>query len=212
MRKMLFSFVIFCLLLGKAFADGDTSLKVQALINNGLFKNKTEIMSLSLNLTPSEKETLINRNKINGYFPMYMQSGLGFGVGSFLTKDYVAGSIHCGIDVVCNVVMISMFAVYAKNVMGVAEGNKSMDDIISAYKKYLYAGVGTLVVLLVNRIAQIVTLTLHVNKYNNTLSEVFDGASSNSKAGGKMAVNLIPIIEENKLGLGLNFAIPKKTS
>ena len=142
---------------------------------------------------------------------MYMQYALGYGIGSFITKDYVAGAIHCTIDVVCDVVMIAMFATYVKTVFGVVEGSAGFDDVYKAAKGYLYAGIGTAVVLLINRIAQAITLTVHVNKWNNTLTEVFAGASS-SKNSGKMAINLVPIIEENKFGLGLNFALPKKAS
>lgn len=211
MKKVLFSFVIFlCLFTGKAFADGDTLLKVQSLINKGLFKNKLEIMSLASNLSSSEKESLINRNKINGYFPMYLNSGLGYGIGSFIAKDYIGGAIHCAIDVTCDVIMISMFAVYAKSIFGAAEGRSSIDDVYNNAKKYLFAGIGTALVLIVNRIAQVISLTVHVNRYNNTLAEVFVGASSSNNA--KMAINLVPIIEENRFGLGLNFAIPKKAS
>lgn len=211
MKKVFISFIVLCLFLGRAFADGDTSIKVQSLINKGLFKNKTEIMSLASNLSASEKEALINRNKINGYFPMYMNSGLGYGIGSFIAKDYIAGSIHCAIDVTCDIIMISMFAIYAKSVFGGIEGKNKFDDVYKNAKNYLYAGIGTALVLIVNRIAQVISLTVHVNRYNNTLAEVFAGASS-PKNNGKMAINLVPIIEPDKFGLGLNFAIPKKSS
>lgn len=212
MKKVFISFVVvFVLFVGKAFADGDTAIKVQSLINKGLFKNKMEIMSLASNLSASEKEGLINRNRINGYFPMYMQSGLGYGIGSFLTKDYIAGAVHCTIDVVCDVVMIAMFATYAKSAFGAVEGKNGFDDVYNSAKKYLIGGIVTTAILLVNRIAQVITLTVHVNRYNNTLADVFAGASSSNNSG-KMAVNLVPIIEENKFGLGLNFAIPKKSS
>ena len=210
-KVILFLVVVSCMFVGKLFADGDTSIKVQALINKGLFKNQLEIMSLASNLSPSEKETLINRNKINGYFPMYMNSGLGYGIGSFIAKDYVGGAIHCSIDVACDIVMISMFAIYAKNVFGTIEGKNGIDDVYNSAKTYLYAGIGTALVLIVNRVAQVISLTVHVNKYNNTLTEVFAGASSSGNKG-KMAINLIPIIEPDKFGLGLNFAIPKKSS
>jgi len=212
MKKVFISFVVVVVLfVGKAFADGDTAIKVQSLINKGLFKNKMEIMSLASNLTASEKETLISRNKMGGYFPMYMQYALGYGIGSFITKDYVAGAIHCTIDVVCDVVMIAMFATYVKSFFGVVDRTSGFDDVYKAAKNYLYAGIGTAVVLIINRIAQAITLTVHVNRYNNTLADVFAGASSSNNSG-KMAVNLVPIIDENKFGLGLNFAIPKKSS
>ena len=213
MRKFIvFLVVIFSLFVGKAFADGDTSIKVQALINKGLFRNKSEIISLSSNLSASEKEGLINRNKINGYFPMYMNSGLGFGIGSFIAKDYIGGAIHCTIDVVCDIVMISMFATYARSVFGAVEGRNGIDDVYNNAKSYLYAGIATALIVLINRVAQVISLTVHVNRYNSTLAEVFAGASSSSNTG-KVAVNLVPIVDnEKRLGLGLNFAIPKKNS
>ena len=60
---------------------------------------------------------------------MYMNSGLGYGIGSFIAKDYVGGAIHCSIDVACDIVMISMFAIYAKNVFGTIEGKNGIDDV-----------------------------------------------------------------------------------
>ncbi|MGP1438267.1 MAG: P13 family porin [Treponema sp.] len=211
MKKIFISLVVvFSLFVGKAFADGDTSIKIQSLINKGLFKNKMEIMSLASNLSSSEKESLINRNKINGYFPMYLNSGLGFGIGSFIAKDYIGGAIHCTIDVACDVIMISMFALYAKSIFGAVEGRNGIDDIYNSAKNYLYAGIATALIVVVNRIAQIISLTVHVNRYNNTLTEVFAGASSSNT--GKMAVNVIPVVDKDKLGIGLNFAIPKRNS
>lgn len=215
MKRICIFFVIVSLFVGKVFADGDTVLRVQSLINKGLFKNKLEIMSLSSNLTSNEKENLINRNKINGYFPMYMNSGLGYGIGSFIAKDYVGGSIHCAIDVACDVIMIAMFAVYIKSAFDpISNGYHTgdADKIVKNARNYLYAGIATSLVLIVNRIAQIVSLTVHVNKYNNTLAEVFVGASASNNNSGKVAFNLVPIVDEKSFGFGINFALPKRNS
>lgn len=209
MRKIVLSFVVFSLFVARVFANGDEAVKVQALINKGLFKNKAEIVSLASSLSLDEKEVLIDRNRITGYFPMYMNSGFGFGIGSFIAKDYIGGAVHCSIDLACNVIMISMFATYSRAVFGAAEGRNGLDDIYYSVKKYLITGIATAFIVVINRVAQIISLAIHVHRYNATLAEVL--ASGSSSSTEKAAVSLVPILDENKFGLGLNFAIPKKS-
>ena len=138
-------------------ADGDSFLKAQSLIERGLFKNRVAIQSLAGNLTSAEKATLIENNKLYGTFPVYMNSALGFGIGSFLAKDYLGGSIHCSIDVACDVLMIAMFAVYVKSIMDPISSHEMIDGdkVFRNAKNYLYAGIATALVVLVNRIAQV---------------------------------------------------------
>jgi len=180
------------------------------LIDGGLFKNTSQITEFSGQLTSEEKSRLIDDNRLDATFPMYMNGALGYGIGSFLAKDYIGGAVHCSIDVACNVVMIAMFAVYAKSLFsplsnkGFSAGDA--DSIVKNMKNYLYAGIATTVILLVNRIAQIVSVTVHVNKYNRTLSQVLAGT-----AGNKTAVNLFPILDDRKFGLGINFSIPRRS-
>lgn len=205
MKKFFLLFVL--LLFSKTVylsASGDVALKVQSLIDEGLFRNKLQISELSGTLTVDEKSKLIEDNKIDATFPMYMNGVLGFGVGSFLAKDYIGGAVHCSIDVACNVVMIAMFTIYAKSLFdplsnkGFSE--EDADNILKNMKRYMYAGIATMLVLLVNRIAQLVSVTVHVNKYNRTLSQVLAGTATD-----KVAVNLFPILDEKKFGLGISF-------
>lgn len=211
MKKTLLLFAL--VLFSKAVflsASGDAVLKVQSLIDGGLFKNTSQITEFSGQLTSEEKSRLIDDNKLDATFPMYMNGALGYGIGSFLARDYIGGAVHCSIDVACNVVMIAMFAVYAKSLFsplsnkGFSAGDA--DSIVKNMKNYLYAGIATTVILLVNRIAQIVSVTVHVNKYNRTLSQVLAGT-----AGNKTAVNLFPILDDRKFGFGINFSIPQRS-
>lgn len=191
-------------------ASGDAVLKVQSLIDGGFFKNKSQISELSGSLTSDEKSRLIEDNKIDATFPMYMNGALGYGIGSFLAKDYIGGAVHCAIDVTCNVVMIAMFSVYMKSVLkpfsDKSFSGNDADSIVKNMKNYLYAGIATTVVLLINRIAQLVSLTVHVNKYNRTLSQVLAGGTDK-----KVAVNVFPILDDKKFGLGVSFDIPNRS-
>ena len=65
-------------------ASGDAVLKVQSLIDGGFFKNKSQISELSGSLTSDEKSRLIEDNKIDATFPMYMNGALGYGIGFLL--------------------------------------------------------------------------------------------------------------------------------
>ena len=211
MRKFLFFFVL--IVFSKTmslYASGDAVLKVQSLIDGGFFKNKSQISELSGNLTSEEKSRLIEDNKIDATFPMYMNGALGYGIGSFLAKDYIGGAVHCSIDVACNVVMIAMFSVYMKSVLKPFSDNSfsgsDVDSITKNMKNYLYAGIATTVILLVNRIAQLVSLTVHVNKYNRTLSQVLAGGTDSKKT-----VSIFPILDDKKFGLGVSFDLPSRS-
>lgn len=213
MKKVLF-FVILLVSVGfHLFADGDTFLKVQSLIDRGLFKNRNAIQVLAGNLTTAEKAKLIEDNKIYGTFPVYMNSALGFGVGSFLAKDYIGGAVHCSIDVACDVVMIAMFATYAKSLLDPVSKHDvpDPDKVINNAKNYLYAGIATTIVLLVNRIAQVISVRVHIGNYNASVSEILlGGGSSSSNSNGKVAFNLIPVMDEKRIGIGFNIALPNK--
>lgn len=193
-------------------ADGETFLKVQSLIERGLFRNKEAIQSLAGNLTTAEKAKLIEDNRLYSSFPVYMNSALGYGIGSFLAKDYVGGAVHCSIDIACDVVMISMFAVYAKSVIDPISNHSAPDPdrVLKNAKNYLYAGIATAVVLLVNRIAQVISVRVHIGNYNASLSEILLGGGSSSTPSGKAAFNLIPVMDEKRVGIGFNIALPNR--
>jgi len=212
MKKVLFFVILLVGVGAHVFADGESFLKVQSLIDRGLFRNKSEIQSLAGSLTTAEKAKLIEDNKLYGSFPVYMNSALGYGVGSFLAKDYVGGAVHCSIDIACDVVMIAMFAVYAKSILDpISDHNvPNPDKVINNAKNYLYAGLATTVVLLVNRIAQVVSVRVHIGKYNASLSEILLGGGSSSNPDGKAAFNLIPVMDEKRIGIGVNIALPNK--
>ena len=210
MKKYIFcSLVMLITCVTNVFSDGENVLRVQSLIESGLFKNKMEISSLAPNLTAEEKSRLIEDNRLNSVFPMYMNGAIGFGIGSFLAKDYIAGSIHCAIDVACDVVTIAMFAIYAKSMFGSFSNGNGLDTVLRSAKIYLYTGIASALVLLVNRIAQVVSVTAHVNKYNATLVKVLAGDSSGNN---KVAFSIFPVVEPKQFGIGFNIALPKKVS
>ena len=173
MKKCIFcSLVMLITCVTNVFSDGENVLRVQSLIESGLFKNKMEISSLAPNLTAEEKSRLIEDNRLNSVFPMYMNGAIGFGIGSF------------------------------------SNGN-DLDTVLRSAKIYLYTGIASALVLLVNRIAQVVSVTAHVNKYNATLVKVLAGDSSGNN---KMAFSIFPVVEPKQFGIGFNIALPKKIS
>src|SRR5574344_1444647 len=61
------------------------------LIEAGLFANKDRIEQEALNLTNEDKLLLYDQYNISPVAPYILNTFLGFGIGSFMEKDYAAG-------------------------------------------------------------------------------------------------------------------------
>ncbi len=203
MKKIIFGILLFILTF---LLNAESALtEMQTYINKGLYKNNSKIERLSEELTIEERALCIKNNTLKLRIPLLLNGLVGYGVGSFLNKDYIAGGIHCSIDTLCFITSWTMNIFYGytfmKHLYGHC-GDISIAELVSATmndsKQYRYVSLINTGIILLNRIAQMTTLALHTRKYNNVLYKTL---SPKPVVDGNLYC--IPVIGGNTLGLAV---------
>ncbi|CEM60959.1 P13 family porin [Treponema phagedenis] len=197
-KKLLF--FCFMLITAEVLSAQSNFAKIQLLIDKGLHKNKAEIALLAADLTDQERVTLLNRNTLSLDIPMLLNGVIGFGSGSFVNKDYIAGGIHCGIDVACTITSITVGYLYSTRMMNSATSYDS-DKMLKDTKIVLYTAITGFSVLAINKIAQLITLPVYTNKYNAALHDALLGQGVAAKKPVK--IQLFPVFVPENIGLAL---------
>jgi len=116
-------FVIFLLFIMGIIVSGiaedtsngtDSTVKIAFLLEDGLWKNEKEIRNESINLNSMQKLMLYEDYKKSAGVPFVCNFLLGFGIGSFVQKDYTGGFIGLGGDLLGYIVMLSGFSMTAE--------------------------------------------------------------------------------------------------
>ena len=186
-------------------------LRIDELIKDGLFKNKTLISQQALLLADEQRLNLQGQYRLGYVKPLLFNCLLGFGIGNFINKDRVGGITHVVIDsLAVGTVVTAGFIYVGEALMGLfllpvlvlGQDDKQVSDTFSSIDKTMkiskiivQAGLG---VLLVNRLASIISVSVHTSKYNRTLKEALTPAKA------EVSIHTVPIIAPNQFGLALN--------
>ena len=186
-------------------------LRIDELIKDGLFKNKTLISQQALLLADEQRLNLQGQYRLGYVKPLLFNCLLGFGIGNFINKDRVGGITHVVIDsLAVGTVVTAGFIYVGEALMGlfllpvlvlgqdgkqVSDTFSSIDKTMKISKIIVQAGLG---VLLVNRLASIISVSVHTSKYNRTLKEALTPAKA------EVSIHTVPIIAPNQFGLALN--------
>lgn len=184
---------------------------IEELIKGGLFKNKMLISQQAALLPEAQRLMLQERYSLGYVKPILFNSLLGFGIGNFINKDRVGGITHAVIDSVAVTTIIlagsiymggTMMTVFATPLVIVGQGDKEVEEFYSSIKHNMniskiivQVGLG---VFLANKLASIISVSVHTAKYNKTLKEAL------SPARPAVSVRALPIIAPNALGLALS--------
>lgn len=184
---------------------------IEELIKGGLFKNKMLISQQAALLPEAQRHMLQERYSLGYVKPILFNSLLGFGIGNFINKDRVGGITHAVIDSVAVTTIIlagsiymggTMMTVFATPLVIVGQGDKEVEEFYSSIKHNMniskiivQVGLG---VFLANKLASIISVSVHTAKYNKTLKEAL------SPARPAVSVRALPIIAPNALGLALS--------
>ena len=184
---------------------------IEELIKGGLFKNKMLISQQAALLPEAQRLMLQERYSLGYVKPILFNSLLGFGIGNFINKDRVGGITHAVIDSVAVTTIIvagsvymggAMMTVFATPLVIVGQGDKEVEEFYSSIKHNMniskiivQVGLG---VFLVNKLASIISVSVHTAKYNKTLKEAL------TPARPAVSVRALPIIAPNALGLALS--------
>ena len=175
-------------------------LTVNQLISKNLFKNKDLISEYSQKLNNEQILLIQKKYQKDLAVPLLLNGFVGFGSGNFACGDMLGGGIHAAIDglSVLSVLtmqfinLVDLFSTTSSDFQtGLAAFDRRMK--ISSYVAYSAGSI-----MLVNRIASLITASLYVKRYNQTLNEVL------IKKAPKVSFTPIPIISPEGVGLALN--------
>jgi roadblock/LC7 domain-containing protein len=186
MKKVVFGLMFLCLA-AAAFADDGTVSSISGMIKSDLFKNQSNIQSLSQSLTSTEKMALYTEYKKDPWVPFLVNFLVGAGVGSFIEGDTTGGVIALTGDLVgLGSVLIGVSA-YASEVY---------------WDPYTTKGVGLTtfgyIVLIGSRIFEIVRPFTYTARYNSTLKQ-----SLNYIEG----LSFVPTFENGVAGISLSYSV-----
>ncbi len=78
----------------------ESFFSITTLLDEGLKKNKVEIMNESMFLTDFDRYSLYESHKNSAIGPFFLNLCLGFGIGSFVQGDNLGGGITLALDIV----------------------------------------------------------------------------------------------------------------
>ena len=185
---------------------------IEELIKGGLFKNKMLISQQAALLPEAQRLMLQERYSLGYVKPILFNSLLGFGIGNFINKDRVGGITHAVIDSLAVGTIVIAGSVYMGGVLteilllpifvAAGQGGKETEALCSSIEQTMKSseiivqvGLG---VFLVNKLASIISVSVHTAKYNKTLKEAL------TPARPAVSVRALPIIAPNALGLALS--------
>jgi|GEM_PF-408197 hypothetical protein len=185
---------------------------IEELIKGGLFKNKMLISQQAALLPEAQRLMLQERYSLGYVKPILFNSLLGFGIGNFINKDRAGGITHAVIDSLAVGTIVIAGSVYMGGVLteilllpifvAAGQGGKETEALFSSIEQTMkiseiivQVGLG---VFLVNKLASIISVSVHTAKYNKTLKEAL------TPARPAVSVRALPIIAPNALGLALS--------
>lgn len=160
-------------------SDDDVYRQIVFLLDQGLFKNKDQILTLSPALTFSQKNTLYATYEKSGAVP-FLLNFLPCAVGSWVQKDFVSAGIITGIDALALIFILADFS------------DEESDGTLSETGLIMYLGATAFA---------LIRPWFYANKYNNTLSF--------SLNRGTVSLTVLPIIEptQNRYGIAAHITL-----
>lgn len=182
-------------------------LQIEELIQQGLFKNKDLINQQAILLTEEQRLNIQEQYRLGYVKPLLFNSLLGFGIGNFVNKDRAGGIAHVVIDSLAAGTIIVAGCIYSAGAlittlslpiivsMPDSAPLSSIMKTMEISKTIVQIGFG---VFLANKLASIISVSVHTSKYNKTLTEALTPAKA------EISIQALPIIAPNQFGLALN--------
>lgn len=174
--------------------------QVEDLLEDGLYENQDEIITIVPLLTPSEITSLYSKNKISGVLDTLENTLFGFGIGSFTSGDLKGGLIQLGLEgggIILSAISFGDFLAYgAANILGVLFKNKNEknEKLMAASAIGLLTGAGA---FLIGRIYGIVRGIKYPLQYNKDLQNTLYGYES------AYQLSIAPVFSTTGIGFGV---------
>lgn len=175
-------------------------LTVNQLISKNLFKNKDLISEYSQKLNNEQILLIQKKYQKDLAVPLLLNGFVGFGSGNFACGDMLGGGIHTAIDGLSVLSMLTIQFINLADLFSTTSSDPptSIAAIDRRLKLFSYVMYSAVSIMLVNRITSLITASLYVKRYNQTLNDVL------IKKAPKISFTPIPILTPEGMGLALN--------
>ena len=175
-------------------------LTVNQLITKNLFKNKDLISEYSQKLNNEQILLIQKKYQKDLAVPLLLNGFVGFGSGNFACGDMLGGGIHTAIDGLSVLSMLTMQFISLADLFPTTSSDHRayIANFDRRMKIFSYVAYAAGSIMLVNRIASLITASLYVKRYNQTLNDVL------IKKTPKVSFTPVPVISPEGVGLALN--------
>ena len=179
-------------------------IRIDELIKDGLFKNKALINQQALLLPEGRRLNIQKKYRMNYVSPILLNFIIGFGSGNFINGDTTGGFVHLAIDssaLLTGVIAELMCQKYIRTLLGMLPGESTIEQIEALSKKIQISGYTVIIaysIFAVDKLASIISVSVHTAKYNRTLKEALTPAKA------EVSIHTVPIIAPNQFGLALS--------
>ena len=179
-------------------------IRIDDLIKDGLFKNKALINQQALLLPEGRRLDIQGQYRLGYVKPLLFNCLLGFGSGNFINGDITGGFAHLVIDssaLLTGVIAELMSQKYIRTLLWMLPGESTIDQIEALSKKIQissYTAIIAYSIFAVDKLASIISVSVHTAKYNRTLKEALTPAKA------EVSIHTVPIIAPNQFGLALS--------
>ena len=175
-------------------------LTVNQLISKNLFKNKDLISEYSQKLNNEQILLIQKKYQKDLAVPLLLNGFVGFGSGNFACGDMLGGGIHTAIDGLSVLSMLTMQFINLADLFPTTSSDHRayIANFDRRMKIFSYVAYSAGSIMLVNRIASLITASLYVKRYNQTLNDVL------IKKIPKVSFTPVPVISPEGVGLALN--------
>ena len=175
-------------------------LTVKQLISKNLFKNKDLISEYSQKLNNEQILLIQKKYQKDLAVPLLLNGFVGFGSGNFACGDMLGGGIHTAIDGLSVLSILTMQFINLADLFPTTSSDHRayIANLDRRMKIFSYVAYAAGSIMLVNRIASLITASLYVKRYNQTLNDVL------IKKTPKVSFTPVPVISPEGVGLALN--------
>ena len=175
-------------------------LTVNQLISKNLFKNKDLISEYSQKLNNEQILLIQKKYQKDLAVPLLLNGFVGFGSGNFACGDMLGGGIHTAIDGLSVLSMLTMQFISLADLFPTTSSDHRayIANFDRRMKIFSYVAYAAGSIMLVNRIASLITASLYVKRYNQTLNDVL------IKKTPKVSFTPVPVISPEGVGLAFN--------
>lgn len=179
-------------------------IRIDELIKDGLFKNKALINQQALLLPEGRRLNIQEKYRMNYVSPILLNFIIGFGSGNFINGDTTGGFVHLAIDssaLLTGVIAGLMYQKYIRTLLWMLPGESTIDQIEALSKKIQISSYTVIIaysIFAVDKLASIISVSVHTSKYNRTLKEALTPAKA------EVSIHTVPIIAPNQFGLALS--------